>query len=197
LQLSLPAFEVVAEGLSEGDLPDLKAVASSPMNLLTLPKRKSSPFIWPAVAAIALLALLGIWWRMRQITQVEAVVPTLSAKEEARLAMNQLLASDLLSPGLIDRFYVELTGIVRRYIERTTGVQAPDQTTEEFLGQIANHSQFPVDRRGALERFLESADLVKYAAQIPDKRQTVSSVHAARDFCELTEAEVPFGGTLP
>jgi hypothetical protein len=197
LQLSLPAFEVVAEGLSEGDLPDLTALAAAPMELLTLPKRKSSPFLWPVVAALAVLVLFGLWWRMRPTKVAEVVIPVLSPKEEARAALNQLLASDLLSRGLIDRFYVELTGIVRRYIESTTGVKAPDQTTEEFLSQIANHSQFPADRRGALERFLEAADLVKYAAQIPDKKQTAESVFAARDFCELSEAEVPFGGALP
>ena len=44
-----------------------------------------------------------------------------------------LLAENLPAQGLVKEFYLRLTGIVRQYVEDTTGIRAPEQTTEEFL----------------------------------------------------------------
>ena len=111
---------------------------------------------------------------------------------EARNALARLLASDWLARGLHGDFYVELTAIVRRYIERTTGVDAPDQTTEEFLRVMEHHTGFPMERRTALSAFLEAADLVKFAAQIPGEHEVAAAVAATRRFCDLeTAAETP------
>ena len=46
------------------------------------------------------------------------------AEELHQLSHSGLADSD------VKRFYVELTAIVRRYIERTTGIRAPEQTTK-------------------------------------------------------------------
>jgi len=64
-------------------------------------------------------------------------------------------------------FYVELTGIVRRYIERTTGIRAPEQTTEEFFAAIRSDRRFDPERARQLKDFLAACDLVKYAAAQP------------------------------
>ena len=58
--------------------------------------------------------------------------------------------------------------IVRRYIERSTGVRAPEQTTEEFLREVNDNNLFPHETNARLGAFLESADLVKFAGYQPD-----------------------------
>ena len=79
-------------------------------------------------------------------------------------------------------FYVELTGIVRRYIERTTRVSAPEQTTDEFLRATTDHPEFSLDKRSQLREFLESADLVKYAAFNPNEYDIQTAIDRARRF---------------
>jgi hypothetical protein len=82
-------------------------------------------------------------------------------------------------------FYVELTLVVRRLVERTTGVRAPEQTTREFLRAIQGHPAFDEARRERLRAFLESADLVKFAAHEPGPDAVEASVARAREFLRL------------
>ena len=96
---------------------------------------------------------------------------------------------ELLKLGLaesdIKLFYVQLTGIVRRYIERSTGIHAPEQTTEEFLHEISAGEKFAKDERGRLKEFLEAADLVKYAAHQPVKDHVEETFERAKVFIGL------------
>ena len=99
------------------------------------------------------------------------------------------MGKGLVEKGAFAAFYVELTGIVRLFIERTTGVDAPDRTTEEFLREVEGHEAFPVQKRQALGRFLEAADLVKYAAQVPGSNDVDEAVAAAYVFCRLNSEQ--------
>ncbi len=80
-----------------------------------------------------------------------------------------MLAENLPARGLVKEFYLRLTGIVRQYVEDTTGIRAPEQTTEEFLRDMRSRAVFPPERSARLAEFLEAADLVKYAGQQPER----------------------------
>lgn len=141
------------------------------------------------VAALGLLAAGAgiVVLRRRRRRAVATPTPPLTPQELAARELAQLLAG-----GLADRdlklFYVELTGIVRRFIERTRGVRAPEQTTEEFLREIGGKDLFAPDERARLAAFLESADLVKFAAFQPDRAQVDESCRRARIFLGLEGA---------
>jgi hypothetical protein len=83
---------------------------------------------------------------------------------------------------------VRLTGIVRRYIEATTGIRAPELTTEEFLRSIRERRVFPTERASQFAQFLEAADMVKYAAQQPGTRQVEEAIARAQEFVGLPSA---------
>jgi hypothetical protein len=89
----------------------------------------------------------------------------------------------------VKAFYVELTGIVRRYIEQTKGLRAPEQTTEEFLQEATVARLFADDERRRLQEFLETADLVKYAALRPLSHDLADSVARAKAFMGLASWE--------
>jgi hypothetical protein len=86
----------------------------------------------------------------------------------------------------VKSYYVELTAIVRRYIERTTGIRAPEQTTEEFLREVSRCSSPLPKGEGMnnfrLKDFLESADLVKFAAHRPRREDILESFRRAEIF---------------
>ena len=99
-----------------------------------------------------------------------------------------MLAEDLPGRGLIKEFYLRLTGIVRQYVEDTTGIRAPEQTTEEFLRDMRSRQVFPRERSGRLAEFLEAADLIKYAGQQPQEGQIDEAISRAREFVSLQPA---------
>ncbi len=142
--------------------------------------------VWvAAVATIALLAIVGYIVRRRR-KRPQAEPRRLTPEEVAHAALAALLAEDLPAQGLIKEFYVRLTGIVRRYVEDTTGIRAPEQTTEEFLRDIRSRAVFAPDRSVRLADFLESADLVKYAGQTPERGQIDQAIARAQEFVNLT-----------
>lgn len=118
----------------------------------------------------SLLALVGIGlvvlfvWAARHITR-RVKEMRLSPADRAMVELKRLLARDLPGRGLFKEFYIELTHVVRRYIERRHGIRAPEQTTEEFLAAAARHKAFSPESISSLRTFLESADLVKFAGQ--------------------------------
>ncbi len=107
---------------------------------------------------------------------------TLSPEERARLELNRLLAQNLLAQGEFKRFYFELTGVLRRYFERSHGVRATRQTTPEFLALLAAQADFSDERRTAIAAFLEAADRIKFAgiqATASEAEAAISTAQAA------------------
>ena len=140
---------------------------------------------WLIASALAvLLAILGVVaLRRRKRRPVE---PRRRTPEEiAQAALAQLLAENLPGRGLVKEFYLRLTGIVRQYVEDTTGIRAPEQTTEEFLRDMRSRAAFPPERSARLAEFLEAADLVKYAGQQPQDGQIDHAITRAHEFVNL------------
>lgn len=143
----------------------------------------SSTWIWMIVIAVA-IASIAILFQRRRRSQVLQTVP-LSPQEIAHAALTKLLSENLPARGLYPEFYVRLTGIVRQFIEGTTGLKAPEQTTEEFLRAIRTGKIFSPERSTRLKDFLEAADMVKYAGQQPDNDQLEISIARAREFVDF------------
>ena len=115
----------------------------------------------------------------------------LTPEEIAQAALAGLLAENLPGRGLVKEFYLRLTGIVRQYVEDTTGIRAPEQTTEEFLRDMRSRAVFPPERSARLAEFLEAADLVKYAGQQPGQDQLDESIARAHEFVNLKHRRLP------
>ncbi len=141
-----------------------------------------TPFwVWALISASVAALIVGLWLRRRRRRETAAAVVVLSPEEMANLELDKLVESGLAERD-VKLFYVELTAIVRRYIERTTGVRAPEQTTEEFLREITHTKTFERDDSTRLRNFLEAADLVKFAAHRPRSEDIDESVRRARLF---------------
>lgn len=145
----------------------------------------ASQWTWVLIGTGLLAAVLfGVWLLRRRKVRVKEP-RRLTAEEIAHAAMLGLLSENLLGQGLFKDFYLRLTGIVRQYIEDTTGLKAPEQTTEEFLRDMRSKNVFPAERSVRLKEFLEAADMVKYAGQQPGEEQIELSIARAREFIDL------------
>ncbi len=169
-----------------GEIPSLDQL-HPPAALLPLPQAATAAYWWGAGAmGVAALAAALIWRRRRRQQQQASVALTpveLAWLELQRLLENQETRAD------VKLFYVELTAIVRRYIERTTGIRAPEQTTQEFLRKIGRRRDFPAEESRRLTSFLEAADLVKFALHQPKKEDVEESFRRAKVFVGCTGPE--------
>lgn len=102
--------------------------------------------------------------------------------ERALRELDALMHRNLPEKGLFKDFYIELTLVIRRYIERRHGIQAPEQTTEEFLAAAAQHAHFTSTSIAELKAFLSAADLVKFAGVSATVLSTAEAVTKARAY---------------
>jgi len=168
-------------------LADLKP----PQPPMDLPPERFDPLWLLAAVPVAALAAFILWRRTRRRT--EAAAPRLLPRELAYLELKDLLAAGFLERGELGLYFTALTGIVRRFIERTTGIRAPEQTTEEFLREVGRLDAFSGDERVRLKDFLEAADLVKFAALRPSGDEIEASFDRAKVFLGLNGDEGTHG----
>ena len=152
----------------------------------------SGPHRWPiwasVTAGVLIAAAVLAWWLRRRRTAAIAPAP-LTPGQRAILELKKLWESKLAERD-VKLYYVELTGIVRRYIEVATGIRAPEQTTEEFLHEISRRDTFAAEESRRLRNFLEAADLVKFAAHRPLSEAVEESYKRAEAFVGLEQAVV-------
>ena len=183
-QIQSEALTVEVSTVLGDEAPSLSGLrpAASPVALPAAPSRR---LLWGGLAALAVgvLVATALWWRKRKINE-----PELSPVELAWLELERLIAADLAADD-IKAYYSELTGVVRRFIERSRGIRAPEQTTEEFLRAIARDHSFSAPSSHRLAAFLQAADLVKFAGYQPASHDIEESFTRAQQFIGL-ELEV-------
>jgi hypothetical protein len=101
-------------------------------------------------------------------------------------ALRKLRESDLLATGQIKAFYIELSEIVRRYIEGRYFVPALELTTGELMDDLKQVTLEP-DARDMLRDLLELSDLVKFAKYAPASEEHERAPQLAESFVETTK----------
>ena len=113
----------------------------------------------------------------------------MSPIERAWVELDRLLKKGLPGRGRYKDFYVELTMVVRRYIERRHSVRAPNLTTEEFLAAAKDNPAFTPEAVAELKSFLESADMVKFAGVDATPAMADSATDKAKDYLRTDSAQ--------
>lgn len=118
------------------------------------------------LAALAAAALAGfLYWKFRRRRQPLAEAPPPPPKDY--LAEFERIASmGLLERGGAKIYYSLLSETLRRFIEESLGIEAMERTTAELVRALGATA---LDRAliGQIERFLNAADLVKFARLVP------------------------------
>ena len=143
------------------------------------PKKDLPPLSWRMVGWCLLalsglaLAVAALWFGVRYLLR-RVKEHRMSPIERAWVELDRLLKRGLPGRGRYKDFYVELTMVVRRYIQRKYGIRAPHMTTEEFL-----RAAKPSDE---LRKFLESADMVKFAGVEATPEMADGATESARGY---------------
>lgn len=163
------------------DVPDLAKL--EPMaDPVPLPGEPRFGWLAWAIAGTVLVLCTVAFFALRRREEPIFVPPPPSPEMVAYQELLALMQRNLPEQGLVVDFYVELTGVVRRYIERITGIHAPEQTTEEFLRAMQADRRFVAEKARQLSRFLEASDMVKYAAHRPEAQDIEEAFTRAQEF---------------
>ncbi len=175
------------------DPPPAAEPVSGPMEID--PKKDMPPLSWRLVgqaAAVlfgAALAAAALWFVLRGIAR-RVREHRMSPIERAWAELDRLLKKGLPGRGRYKDFYVELTQLVRRYIQRQHGLKAPHLTTEEFFEAARLSPSFRKEALDQLFAFMEKADLVKFAGVTATPETADEATQSARDYIKKDNEEI-------
>ena len=140
-----------------------------------------------AMALGILIALIALLWWLKQRRKVEDVpvplLPTLSPEEAALRALRELEDAALAARGRRPEHYVQLSGILREYVEKRFRVPAVESTTSELRHAFLRSLRTPADSDTLLD-LLDHSDLVKFARYDPGVETARADLERARAWIE-------------
>lgn len=171
---------------------------SLPLLVQTLPVDTTQPFrpikdvmkvplswrdyIWYGVMVFGalLLGLLFFYYLKKKRKAAAAPPPPENISDKTMRLLRALAQKKLWQQGEegVKAYYVELTELVRSYIEIRFGIKALEQTTDEFLQQAKNHRELKTWSH-QLFTLLHTADMAKFARAQPSEQQHEQAMQAA------------------
>lgn len=174
-------YQVTSVPLDEqADIRDIKG--------LILPPYDFRPLL-ATVSALALLMLLAwsvIQYRNRRQAGDTIQTVTIDFLKESLRRLDELEQQDYISKREYERLHVELSAIMRYFIENRFGLKALELTTEEFIRAIQYSPHFGSEQQAILRQFMELADLVKFATYDPGSNASQEALKTVRYFIEST-----------
>lgn len=157
---------------------------------------------WPAVfprwlvvfLLIALLAGIAAWAVKHFLSKPRTILnipPPPPPHETALEALKQLLSKGWIEALNIEPFYVELSDIVRHYLEDRFQLRAPELTTEEFIREATSSHRLSEAHQHLTLGFLEQSDLVKFARHKPSQQDMKTAYSSAETLVRETIPVVP------
>jgi hypothetical protein len=184
---SEPLFILVKSvGATESDKEDIRGLK---------PPIEIKGAYWGYLLILPILALLaaGGFFYYRQKSKAIALpkIPEELKKpawEVALLELENLKSSDLLERGEIKKYYIILSDIIRKYLERRYQITALDRTTQEIKGEM-KRVKVEGEVADLIYGFLSASDLVKFAKYIPLKEEIEKDWNQAYTIVSITKVE--------
>lgn len=142
---------------------------------------RQQKFPWIILIGAALFSLSWLIWR--QMKKRRSIAPPLAIdpKTKAIEHLTQLTSY----PKKNERFYTQLTEVIRFYIEQRFQLPVRSKTTEEFLKEIQTHAPHASALQGLLKEFLVQADQIKFAHYEPTSTEAEKIYRLAEQIIEI------------
>lgn len=121
--------------------------------------------------------------RKRKITPPKPQGPAESLTDKTLRLLSELDARQLWQKNKVKEYYVELTDIVRNYIEERFHTPAMELTTDELLYKVQLHRELQ-PYQATLSVILHTADLAKFAKAQPLPQEHTDAMEKAREFVQ-------------
>lgn len=182
------AYELLTERIDfqvQSVLPDsATAELKPPLGELELRSTTGNRLGWGLITVAVLLLVIAVGGLLFARRARKRVLRR-NAYELARQQVDRLIADrQTANPQLsIEQFYIEISAVIRQYLEYRFEVAAPELTTDEFLQLAAAKSELSSEHQQLLAEFLNQADRVKFASGVLSSR--AASERDVQRSCEL------------
>ncbi|MEQ8222188.1 MAG: BatD family protein [Candidatus Eremiobacterota bacterium] len=177
------AIKIKVKSVLPADANDIKPIKAPQEFKTPVPYR----FIYMVLLIILLVILVSVIsyflykkYFPKKVHKEEAI-PLLPPEEEAHKSIDELVKLNLLQEGKIKDFYITLSDIVRRYLERRFTIMTFEKTTDEIIYQMRQKDITCVNN---LKTLLYDFDLVKFAKLIPSNAECNGHVLKSRNFID-------------
>ncbi len=140
------------------------------------------PYIIGGVLLLILAVAAIIYFAKRKKVEVpKPAGPVESLQDKTLRLLGELDARQLWQKNQVKQYYVELTDIVRNYIEQRFNTPAMELTTDELLykAQLLKDMQ---PYQSSLSVILQTADLAKFAKAQPLPQEHTGAMDKAKEF---------------
>ncbi|MCM8781935.1 MAG: hypothetical protein NC828_02655 [Candidatus Omnitrophica bacterium] len=177
-EVELEVKSILDNASNRADIRDVKG-----------PKNFASRIWHYAVVVLAALLIIGgiFTFIFLKKKQKEFKAPPTPAHIIAYEALAVLETKDYIHQGQTKAYYIELSDIVRHYLENRFNIRAPEMTTEEFLFKIKDDNSLSVEHKSLLRDFLTNCDLVKFAKYQPAQAEASLALASARRLVDQTK----------
>lgn len=183
-QYVLPGQEVFVRDKRYLTDPVIVDVGTVPVDTIKQPMHhiktiKNEPYLfsdylnyfWGLIVALLIIGTI-LYFVLRDKPKHEEYVEKIPPFDMAKQRLQELDEKKLVEQNRIKLYYVELTDIVRTFIEREMNIPALESTTEELIETIVDFNSssnlnIPSETLNKLKRLLKEADLVKFAKMKP------------------------------
>lgn len=142
-------------------------------------------YIWGLLALLLLIAVF-LYFVLRKKPTEEEKIAKIPPFDLAKQRLKALDDKKLIKHNRIKPYYVELTDIVRTFIEREMNIPALESTTDELMEIITDFNEssnlnIPKETIVKLQQLLKEADLVKFAKSKP----LLNEIELHRNYAEI------------
>jgi len=106
--------------------------------------------------------------------------------ERALEELEQLVQQQLLEQGKVKQFYIQISDIIRRYIEGRFFIVAIEMTTSQLI-EMMREAEIEEEHVQLVEDFLMQCDLVKFAKYIPTAAENQQAIDRAFEIVNRTK----------
>jgi hypothetical protein len=124
------------------------------------PPINGPPSLWLVLTLAILLLVVVVAYFLWPNPKPKTILPPLP-KEVAKRRL-QGVKSRISTDNSYD-FSIEVSDILRSFIEQQFGIRAVRQTTIEFLGEASSNPHFDLAQKERLHHFLVACDAIKFA----------------------------------
>jgi hypothetical protein len=176
-EIRSPSVDIEIRSVLEEDdhaLRDLKKQMDIPEKFRWL--------FWTLIIVSVCILGTAAWflWRKYRKRPVSALsIPARDAFDLAESDLRNLVARNLPENGYTKKFYILLSEIVKRILERAYEIQTAERTTGEIMDSLGRNSGLKQDNLNAIEPFLLQCDVVKFAKYIPSRTENENAAKTA------------------
>ncbi len=142
-------------------------------------------YVWYAVGGIVFIVLLIFvilyFLKNKKAPAPKPQGPVETLQEYALRLLAELDTKQLWQKKQVKEYYVQLTDIVRNYIEQRYETQVMELTTDELLGKVHTHKEL-LQHYDELSTILHTADLAKFAKAEPTPQEHMEAMDMAKQF---------------